>query len=108
MSFLEKNGFDYQTETEKKLSEAMKRAEDDQLQEDIRGAYNDLLEAVNDAKRKDLVDKKAEIKSLLSDEILKRYFYREGLYDYQVKHNPEILEAVEVLNDVRRYQKILQ
>jgi carboxyl-terminal processing protease len=108
MAFLEKNGFDYQTETEKKLSEAMKRAEDDQLQEDIRGAYNDLLEAVNEAKQKDLVDKKAEIRSLLSDEILKRYFYREGLYDYQVKHNPEILEAIEVLNDVRRYQKILQ
>jgi len=45
---------------------------------------------------------------LLSDEILKRYFYREGLYDYQVTQNPEILEAVAVLNDNKRYNRILK
>ena len=54
------------------------------------------------------VDKKVEIESLLTDEILKRYFYREGLYEYQITHNPEILEAVAVLKDAGRYGKILR
>lgn len=38
-----------------------------------------LIEVV---KEKDLIVKKVEIKLLLIDEILKRYFYIKGLYDY--------------------------
>ena len=66
------------------------------------------MASIDQAKQNDLLDKKVEIKSLLSDEILKRYFYTEGLYDYQVKHNPEILEAVSVLNDENKYRRILK
>ena len=66
------------------------------------------MSAVETAKDKAVVAKKAEIMSLLSDEILKRYFYREGLYNYQVENSPEILEAIDVLNNERRYQKILK
>ena len=64
--------------------------------------------AINEVKQDELRDKKVEIKSLLEQEILKRYFYREGLYEYQVVNNPEILEALAVLNDTQRYAKILK
>ena len=66
------------------------------------------MASIEQAKQSDLVAKKVEIKSLLTDEILKRYFYKEGLYDYQVNHNPEILEAVSVLNDANKYKRILK
>ncbi len=108
IKYLKKNGFEYETETEKKFEEALRRSDDDELMEEIQSSYNALMASIDKAKEKDLVSKKAEIKSLLSDEILKRYFYREGLYDYQVTHNPEILEAVAVLNNESRYQKILK
>lgn len=108
VQYLKKNGFDYETESERKFAEALRRADDDDLKEDIQSSYNALMESIDRAKEKDLFSKKAEIKSLLSDEILKRYFYREGLYDYQVVNNPEILEAISVLNDSNRYQKILK
>ncbi len=108
IQFLRRNGFEYETESEKKFAEALRRAEDDELKDEIQSSYNKLMESIDKAKEKDLVAKKAEIKSLLSDEILKRYFYREGLYDYQVKNNPEILEAISVLKDSNRYEKILK
>ena len=60
------------------------------------------------AKEKEIIDKKAEIISLLSDEILKRYFYREGMYNYQVANNLEIQKAIEVLNDTKKYHRILK
>ena len=66
------------------------------------------MAAIDEAKEKALLSKKAEIMSLLSDEILKRYFYRDGLYNYQVENNPEILEAVSILNNEKRYNKILK
>ena len=64
--------------------------------------------AVDNAKEKVLVEKKGEIINLLSDEILKRYFYRDGMYEYHLSHSLEILEAVSVLNNESRYQKILK
>ena len=108
VSYLSKNDFDYQTETEKEFAQAIKRAEDDDLQQDIQASYDQLIAAIGKAKQRELRSKKAEIKSLLSDEILKRYFYREGLYNYQIENNPEILEAVTVLRDQSRYRDILQ
>jgi len=108
LQFLKKNDFSYETETEKEFAEALRRSEDDDLKKHIEGSYKQLISAIESAKEKALVDKKAEIKSLLSDEILKRYFYRDGLYNYQVKHNPEILEAIAVLKDTNKYNRILK
>ncbi|MAY23771.1 MAG: peptidase S41 [Flavobacteriaceae bacterium] len=91
LKFLKDKGFTYETETEKEFAKAFRRAEDDQLEKDIQKSYEQLMASIEQAKQSDLVSKKVEIKSLLTDEILKRYFYKEGLYDYQVNHNPEIL-----------------
>ncbi|MFT4698251.1 MAG: carboxyl-terminal processing protease [Flavobacteriaceae bacterium] len=106
--FLKTNGFEYETETEKKFAEALRRAEDDHLDKDIASSYKQLMGALDQAKEKAIMNKKAELMSLLSDEILKRYFYREGLYLYQIEHNPEILEAVSVLKDDKKYSRILK
>ena len=108
VDFLKKNDFEYQTETEKEFDKALRRSEDDDLRDEIESSYNALMASVDKAKEKDLIDKKAEIKSLISDEILKRYFYKQGLYDYQVENNPEILAAVSVLNDPKKYRRILK
>ncbi len=108
LAFLKQKGFKYETDTEKKFEEALRNAEDDDIKNEINGAYNTLMAQISAAKEQKLVKKKAEIKSLLSDEILKRYFYKEGLYDHQVVNNPEILAAVDVLNDDRKYNRILK
>ena len=66
------------------------------------------MNSIDTAKQDALFSKKTEIMSLLSDEILKRYFYRSGLYDYQIINNTEILEAVSILQNNKRYRKILK
>tara|TARA_R110000772_G_scaffold40738_6_gene95158 strand:- start:469 stop:2091 length:1623 start_codon:yes stop_codon:yes gene_type:complete len=108
IDYLNSNNFEYETETEKEFAQALRRAEDDDLSGSIESSYKQLMTAIDGAKDKALVSKKAEIMSLLSDEILKRYFYRDGLYNYQVENNPEILEAVSILNNEKRYNKILK
>ncbi len=108
LKFLKDNNFEYETETEKTFAEGLKISEADDMGKDISASYNQLMAAIDTAKDKAIIDKKVEIESLLTDEILKRYFYREGLYNYQIENNPEILEAVAVLNDEERYRKILK
>lgn len=108
LSFLNRTNFTFETETESLLITAIKKAEEENIKQDIEKSYNALLQDISRAKDRELQDKKAEIMSLLSDEIVKRYFYREGLYEYQVVNNPEIKEAVAILKDTRRYQGILK
>jgi len=56
-----------------------------------------------------LLDKnQKEIKGLLLDEVIKRYQYQEGLYDYYIKNNPEIKKAVSILNTTAEYNSILK
>ena len=108
LQFLKSNNFEYKTESEKLFSEALRKSEDEHLQKEISSSYNQLMIAVDNAKEKVLVEKKGEIINLLSDEILKRYFYRDGMYEYHLSHSPEILEAVSVLKNESKYQKILK
>ncbi len=108
IKFLKTNNFEFQTETEKKFAEGIRISEDEDLDNEISSSYNLLLAAIDKAKDKAVLDKKVEIESLLTDEILKRYFYRDGLYNYHLEHNPEIKEAISVLTDEDRYRKILR
>ena len=100
--------FEYKTFTEKQLEELKKAAEYDGFKDEIAAHYSEIESSIQASKQKALEDKKAEIKSLITDEIIKRYFYKEGLYEYYVQNNPEIKKAQDVLNDPVQYNKILQ
>ncbi|MGB5980691.1 MAG: S41 family peptidase [Nonlabens sp.] len=107
VKWVEKRGFNFETVTESAFAKAYQTAINEELEDDIKASYGDMVKAINIAKKKDIIDKKAEIKGLLIDEIVKRYFYRDGLYKYQIANNEEIKEAIDVLNDTARYKKIL-
>lgn len=107
IKYIEGRGFAFETVTESAFAKAYKTAENEELDDDISTSYKSMMQAIQTAKKKDVRDKKEELMSLLTDEIVKRYFYREGLYNYQLKFNPEIQEAIKVLNDQGRYRKIL-
>jgi carboxyl-terminal processing protease len=106
--YLDKTDFKYETRTEKDLSEALITAENEGFSEDILNSYNQTLKKIAAAKKADLDTKKAEITTLLTDEIIKRYFYQEGLYEHYVINNPEITEAQAILENNSRYSGILK
>ena len=108
LSFLKNNSFEYETESEKLFSIALRKAESEHLEKEVSSSYQQLMIAVDKAKEKALTEKKEEIKTLISDEILKRYFYREGMHKYHLNHSPEIIEAVSVLKNESRYYKLLK
>lgn len=106
--FLKKTSFEFETETEAAFEKALVQAEKDGLKDELSSVYNQLENTIDKAKNKELNDRQEEIQNLLIDEIVKRYFYRDGLYEYQVLNNDEIAEAIRVLNDTKRYEGILK
>lgn len=105
-SFATKVGYSIQTETEKLLENAINNDET-LLGSDVQNKYKDLLLAINNEKVMLLDTYKVEIKKKLEDEIVKRYFYRKGLYDYQLENDEAISAANLLLHDASKYQEIL-
>ncbi|MDT0675386.1 S41 family peptidase [Autumnicola musiva] len=105
--FLNKTDFQYKTTTEQELEEVLLTAQEEGFEDEILQNYKDISTEIEQHKKQELEEKKAEITSLITDEIIKRYFYKEGLYDYYVVHNPEINKAEEILNEPSEYSEIL-
>ena len=107
-SFLKSTNFQYKTATEQELEELLATASKEGYEQDILNHYKSISTEIAAEKMKELDEKKHEIVSILTDEIIKRYFYKEGLYKYYVENNPEILEAKSILNDPQRYSQVLK
>ncbi|TVZ26642.1 carboxyl-terminal processing protease [Gillisia sp. Hel_I_86] len=107
-TYLNTSDFSYQTRAEKDLEEALITAEEEGFSENILDSYKQTLTEIEVAKKADLDVKKAEITTLLTDEIIRRYFYQEGLYQHYILENPEIIEAQAILKNTSRYSGILK
>ena len=105
--FLKSTNFSFETETENSLSKAMEIAKTENLDDDIQRDYNTLINNLNNSKLKAIEQNKSQLIDLLTDEIVKRYVYREGLYDYYKLHNAEIKKATEILENPTKYNRYL-
>ncbi len=106
--FIKDNKFEYETESEKLFSKAILKTSEENFKNDIDLSYKQLMADLEKAKEKMLETKKEEIVTLLSDEILKRYFYRDGMYSYHLNNSKEIIKAVSVLKNKSLYNNILK
>ena len=70
--------------------------------------YQQLLNALEKSETTLLDKNQKEIKNMIQEELIKRYQYQEGLYQYYLKNNSEIKRAVSVLNNQTEYKTILK
>jgi len=107
-SYLKKEKIDFNTETEIAIKNTLEKAKKENIDSAITSEYQQLYNAIQKSEET-LIDKnQKEIKNLLLDELIKRYQYKEGLYQYYIKNNFEVKKAVDVLNNTIEYNKILK
>lgn len=107
-AYLKKEKFEFDTDTEKAVKDLLVIAQKEKVDGSIKAEYNSLLTAVKNSEDKELAAHKQEIKQLLTDELIKRYQYKEGLYKYYTTSNAEIKKATELLANTTEYNKILK
>jgi carboxyl-terminal processing protease len=90
------------------LKNTLAIAKKEKIDESINSEYEQLLAALKKSQDKLLDKNQKEIKNLITDEIIKRYQYQEGLYQYYLKNNSEIKKALSVLNNSNEYKSILK
>ena len=107
-AFLKREKTDINTETEIALKNTLEKAKKENIDTAIQSEYEQLLAALQRSEATMIDKNQKEIKNLMLDEIIKRYQYKEGLYQYYIKNNIEIKKAVGILNNTAEYNKILK
>ena len=108
INYIKTNKTSFKTKSEKSFEEAFKEAEDDNYTDDIQSGYNQLLNEIKIKKISELTINKSEILENISDEILKQYYYKKGMYQNKFTHDKVIQKAAELLNNKNKYYKILK
>ncbi|WP_396602566.1 S41 family peptidase [Algibacter sp. R77976] len=107
-NYLKTNNFSFETDTEKALKKAFETAKKEELNDNIENDYNTLISNLNTSKSQVVDENKDFLLELLTKDIVKRYVYREGLYEYLEVHDTEIKKATEILNNPSTYQNYLK
>lgn len=107
-NYVTNSDFSFETKTEKVLKEAMTNREEVIFNDAIENDFKTLLLDIAKSKTAALETHRNEIQSKLEDEIVKRYFYREGLFEYYLQNDDAILAAQELLANTSKYTDILK
>ena len=107
-SYLKSNNFAYKTKTEEALEKVLGVAKDEELDDDLKTSYSAIISKLNTIKRDAITTNKTQLKTLLENEIIKRYFYREGLYEYFLANNNEVKTATQILKNPNTYNDFLK
>ena len=110
MNFVKGKDFNYTTESELALKKLVKAAKDDGYYEQIKSKVGELEKTLAADKANDLVKNRKDIEELLRTEIVGRYYYQKGRIVANLKNDPDLNRAFEILlntNGKDEYHKIL-
>ncbi|MDB4402316.1 S41 family peptidase [Algibacter sp.] len=107
-NYLNTNNFSFETDTEKALKKAFETAKKEELNDNIESDFNTLISNLNTSKTNVIDENKDYLLELLTEDIVKRYVYREGLYEYFEIHDTEIKKATDILSKPTTYQGYLK
>ncbi len=107
MNYMKDKNFDYTTATDVVIKDLREAAKEDKYTEALQSTIDQLEAKIKAEKADGLNNNKEEISELLKSEILVRYYYAAGRLQGSLQDDPEVKEAVKVLKDRDRYNKIL-
>lgn len=104
-NYLKMNFDKFQLPIEKSFDKIIKKAEKDNLNIDTQ--YNSMLAALQVEKINVIENYKDELMNKLSDEILLRYYFKEGVYQNKIMFDKTIKQAIKIIQNENEYEKIL-
>ena len=108
VKYLSTKNYSYSNRTEKLLNDFKAEADKNKDFDGIKAEYEALKAKLAANKANDLQIHKDEIKQILENEIVSRYYYEKGRYQCNFKYDNEIAEAVKLMKDKARFAGILK
>lgn len=97
-------GFSYSTDVEVKLEELLaSTAKSENLQEEVAS----ITKKIGQEKSDDFEEYQADIVNEIELELAKRYYFQKGKAFQRLKNDPEVEEAIKLINDSARYSQYI-
>ncbi|MEN8226949.1 MAG: S41 family peptidase [Bacteroidota bacterium] len=106
-SFVEENGFEFQTASEMAFESLKKTAQREKYYELASEEFSSLEQMLSHNNLKDLETFQDEIRQILSEEIVNRYYYHAGRIVAQIREDIQLDKALEVLNEPALVKEVL-
>lgn len=105
--YISKRNFDYTTDSEKQLEKLKETAKEEKYFKAIGKEFSELEKKLMHDKNSDLLTYKDEIKFILKEHIIMRYYYQTGAIKASLNEDPGVEKAVNILLDKDKYNNIL-
>ncbi len=106
-AFLDKSDFKLETETDDLIRKIKEVAAKEEYSPEVGNGVDQLKNIVEKEKSTLVKRHEKEILRAIEREMLGRYYFETGLVRHQLKNDPELAEAISILNDPVKYGKIL-
>jgi len=107
VEYLKGKSYDYSTKSESLLKQLKKTAEKEEYFKRIDEEFSELEAKINAEKKDDLIHFKEEISLLIENEIIARYYFQDGRIEQSLNDDPDVLKAMETLNNRDQFNSIL-
>lgn len=108
VDYLSDKDYNYNTRTERLITDLKNEMEKEHTLVDIKTEYDALKNKVVFSKKNDLTQHKEEIKRLLENEIVLRYYYQKGRLENNFKYDEDLKAAYNVLTNKTTLASILE
>ena len=105
--FVEEQDFEYKTSSETAFENLIKAAKREKYYEIASEEFTELEEKLAHDNLKDLETFQDEIRQIIEEEIVTRYYYQAGRIRAQIRDDVQIQKALEVLNEPAMVKEVL-
>jgi carboxyl-terminal processing protease len=106
-TYISDKDYEYSTHSEDVVKKFKETAEKEKYFKDVEAEYEALRTKLTHNKNEDLVTFKDEIKELLKEEIVSRYYYQKGRVESLLDRDSDVKEALSILADKNKYSSLL-
>ena len=108
VKLVSESGFTYKRRTEEIMKLLEKAARFEGCYDEAKSDFEALAKKMAGNVTADLERSKSDIKLLIENDIVSRYYYRKGAIKQQLRDDKDLKVALEILSDMQRYKKILK
>lgn len=107
-TWLNGKDYDYTTRSEKLMEDLKKTAIREKEYDDAKADFDALNQKLSHNKQEDLQKNKAEIKEMIENEIVSRYYFEKGRTENEFLFDKDVKKAIEALSNKAVYTSIIQ
>ncbi len=107
VKYLDQRKFTYKTASEEAIEKLKKEAEKENVSTTLQASIQAMESQLLAYRQQSLTENKKDIIRLIEEQIIGRYYFDKGRKQLGLRNDPEIMEAVKLLNDPVRYGNIL-